>query len=113
MIDADKGRMILTGIVVFVWVCALIVVFMLSGCAGKGLEVDYVDTGGKNVSISTDYQIENGFTMERDGEGYKIELGSATTKDAEMGVVVELLRMMQQMMLMGVPVQPQPPADQE
>jgi hypothetical protein len=84
-----------------------LVLVVLCGCAGKGLKIDYVDPSGKNVTISTDYQVENGFTMERDGEGYKIDLGSATTKDAEMGIIAELLRMMTVFMAAGIPVAPQ------
>ena len=72
----------------------------LGGCAGKGLKVDYTDPEGKQVTINTDYQVEQGFIMERDGDGYRIELGSATTKDGDMSIMVEMLRMMQSMMIM-------------
>jgi hypothetical protein len=87
-------------------VLALLVV--LGGCAGEGLKIN-VETSGegvnatKSVQVNTDYQVENGFTMERDGDGYKIELGSATTKDAETGVMIELLRMVQGLMAVTVP----------
>ena len=86
----------------------VMVVLFLYGCAGKGLKVE-VETPEKKIHMTTDYQIENGFKMSRNMETgeYEIELGSATTKDAEMGVIVELLRMVQQ--LMGGAA-PQPPA---
>jgi uncharacterized lipoprotein YehR (DUF1307 family) len=79
----------------------LVSIIALSGCAGKGLKVDYVDLEGKDVSISTDYQIENGFKMERNPDGYVIELGSATTKDAEFGLIAAMMQMMMQMMAAG------------
>ena len=79
----------------------MLALMLLTGCAGKGLLLDVKTEGNnKDVRVSTDYQIENGFKMTRNiqtGE-YEIELGSATTKDAEMGVIVELLRMVQALM---------------
>ena len=94
----------------FIAICVVLLfwmmIFMTAGCAGKGLKVD-VQTSGeganetKSVKLTTDYQIENGFKMERDGDGYKIDLGSATTKDAEVGIMIELLRMVQT--LIGMP----------
>jgi len=87
-------------IVILIWMAVLLTM----GCAGKGLKVD-VQTSGeganaeKRVQLTTDYQIENGFKMERDGDGYKIDLGSATTKDAEVGLMTEMLSMIR--MLLG------------
>jgi len=87
---------------------ALIAMVFLAGCAGKGLQVE-VETSGeganasKKVTVDTDYQVENGFTMERDGDGYKIDLGSATTKDAEAGVLIEMLGMFRAMLGVLVP----------
>ena len=96
----------------FLAVCFLVLfwaaLFLLAGCAGEGLKVN-VETSGeganatKSVQVDTDYQVENGFTMERDGDGYKIELGSATTKDAEAGVMVEMLSMFRAMLGVMVP----------
>ena len=90
--------------VVLIWAAMLV----LGGCAGKGLQVE-VETSGeganatKSVTVDTDYQVENGFTMERDGDGYKIDLGSATTKDAEAGVMIEMLGMFRAMLGVMVP----------
>jgi hypothetical protein len=91
----------------------------LAGCAGKGLRVDVKTTGGsdptKDVKLSTDYQIENGFKMTRNtitGD-YEIELGSATTKDADPAMwqfMNSLLQMMRAIMLPGVPIAAPTPA---
>lgn len=84
----------------------MIGIILSTGCAGQGMRLD-IETPEKQISFKTDYQIENGLRLVRTDDGeYDIELGSATTKDAEMGVVVELLRMMQQMMLMNAGVAP-------
>jgi hypothetical protein len=89
-------------------VMTLLAVF-LTGCAGQGLKMEVV-TPDKEISLKTDYQIENGFKMTRNTETgeYEIELGSATTKDAEMGVIIEMLRMMQTLWMqsLGTPVPP-------
>jgi len=80
----------------------------LTGCGGKGLKIE-VETSGigdgaeKHVTLSTDYQIENGFTMKRNiktGE-YDIELGSATTKDAEMGFMVQMMQLLMSVIAPG------------
>lgn len=98
--------------------CAVCVVLLIwaailatAGCGGKGLRVDVRTTGTginttKDVSLSTDYQIENGFKMTRNVKtgDYEIDLGSATTKDAQMGFMTEMMRMMQGMM--GMPGAP-------
>jgi hypothetical protein len=89
----------------------VVILGLTSGCAmfgGDGLRLN-VETPEKTVSLDVDYQIENGLKLIRTEAGeYEIELGSATTKDAEMGVVIELLRMMQAMMgqSYGVPIPP-------
>lgn len=94
----------------------LVLLVLLSGCAafgGDGLKLN-VETPDKKVTLDVDYQIENGLRLVRTDEGeYDIELGSATTKDAEMGVVIELLRMMQAMMLQnaGMPIPAPAPND--
>jgi hypothetical protein len=64
------------------------------------------------VTFKTDYQVEE-LTIGRDiegggegegcGGGYTVQLGKGTTKDAEMSVIVELLRMIQAM-VPGMPV---------
>ena len=80
----------------------LIAMFVLSGCAGKGLKVEVeIDGNNKTVNVETDYQIENGFKMTRNtktGE-YDIEFGSATTKDAETGFMIDMFKIMQDMMM--------------
>ena len=78
----------------------------LCGCAGQGVKLDVTTSntpcGSKHVKFSTDYQveqleigrsIEGGGSDEGCGGGYTVKLGKGTTKDAEMGVIVELLRM--------------------
>lgn len=98
----DEGRVLL---MVAIAVIAIVCLILVTGCAGKGLEVDYTDPQGKAVSLSTDYQIENGFKMERDGEGYTIELGSATTHESEaMNSMMQMMMMMFQMYMPGAPV---------
>lgn len=93
----------------------LVILFTITGCSGQGVKLD-VETqndkcGTKNVSFSTDYQVEQleiGRTIEGGGEnisgtaegcggGYTVTLGKGTTKDAEIGIIVELLRMLQTM----------------
>ena len=72
----------------------------ISGCAafgGKGFRIE-VETEGpgvhqsKSVKMRTDYQIENGLSVKRNAKTgeYEIELGSATTKDADAGVFMLL-----------------------
>jgi hypothetical protein len=84
----------------------LFILLLLTGCAGKGLKVE-LEVDGKKVLVETDYQIENGFTMKRNIETgyYEIELGSATTKDAD----TNLMMMMFQMLLQtrGISLPPQ------
>ena len=68
-----------------------------------------IDTPDKTIAFRTDYQIENGLRLVRTDEGeYDIELGSATTKDAEMGFMVEMMRMMMAMMATMGGYQPPP-----
>ena len=98
---------------------ALLIV-LLAGCAGQGvkLEVETENTpcGSKTVKFSTDYQVEElkiGRTIEGGGTegggsegcggGYTVSLGKGTTKDAELGVIVELLKMLQGMLPVPVP----------
>lgn len=74
------------------------ILLVTAGCGGgKGLKIDVqVDGTDKKVTLETDYQIENGLKITRNittGE-YEIALGSATTKDAEMGFMVEMMRML-------------------
>jgi len=96
-------------------------IVLLAGCAGQGVKLD-VETandkcGMKKVKFSTDYQVEElkiGRTIEGGGEGpvggsegcgggYTVSLGKGTTKDAELGVIVELLRMLQGMLPVPAP----------
>lgn len=93
MSKLTRNNFIAVLFVILVWGLMIGGVIGSTGCAGKGLQVEYTDGEGKVVTVDTDYQVENGFTMERDGDGYKIDLGSATTKDAEMGFMVEMMRM--------------------
>lgn len=98
----------------FVAVCIVILfcAFLLvtAGCAGKGVRLD-VETenskcGTKNVKFTTDYQVEqleigrtiegggtDGAGSEGCGGGYTVSLGKGTTKDAEMGLILELVKM--------------------
>ena len=102
-ISVQRTKFIMVLGVIAAWVAIML---LIGGCtAGKGLRVDYVDQDGKNVIVSTDYQIENGFTMERNAEGYKIDLGSATTKENEAGLYMLIMQMMTMMReaYMGVP----------
>lgn len=104
---------LLAAAIVLAW---LIAVLILGGCAGlmggQGLQLTYQDESGKLVELETDYQIENGFTMERDGEGYKIELGSASTLEPDQAgmfsLMAQLLAMIQQAY---IPAPAPPPAD--
>jgi hypothetical protein len=95
----------------------LIGTIFLAGCGafgGQGLKLD-IETPDKTIAFKTDYQIENGLRLVRTDVGeYDIELGSATTKDAEMGFMVEMMRMMMSMMavMAGTPVPPVPVDDQ-
>lgn len=92
----------ITILLVFLWIC---IGLAMASCAGKGLQIEYTDDEGKEVSILTDYQVENGFFMKRGSDGYEIELGSATTKDADVAVINQMLQMMQSMWMqsMGIP----------
>lgn len=98
----------------FCAVCVVILFFVVllvtAGCGGgKGLKIDVqVDGTDKKVTLETDYQIENGLKITRNiktGE-YEIVLGSATTKDAETGLLSQVFGMMQMMMYqnMGIPM---------
>jgi hypothetical protein len=82
-------------------IIVLISSLLLTGCAmfgGQGLKLD-IETPDKTIAFKTDYQIENGLRLVRTDEGeYDIELGSATTKDAEVTMMVELMRMMMAIM---------------
>jgi hypothetical protein len=98
---------ILAALVIVALACAAML--LLGGCAGKGVQLD-VETsnskcGTKNVKFSTDYQVEQleiGRTIEGGGEdaggsegcggGYTVKLGKGTTKDAEFGVISELVK---------------------
>jgi len=100
---------------------------LLGGCAGQGVKLD-VETvspqcGTKNVKFSTDYQVEQleiGRTIEGGGTddsgsegcggGYTVTLGKGTTKDAETGLMLEMLRMV--MGVAGYPTGAQPTQDQ-
>ena len=91
--------------VVLIWAAMLV----LGGCAGQGVKLD-VETSGtpcgtKKVKFSTDYQVEQleiGRTIEGGGTdsagsegcggGYTVTLGKGTTKDAEFGVISELVK---------------------
>lgn len=99
----------------FIAVCVVVLYMALllvtAGCSGQGVKLD-VETsndkcGTKNVKFSTDYQVkqlEIGRTIEGGGTdgggsegcggGYTVTLGEGTTKDAEMGFMVEMMRMM-------------------
>ena len=94
----------------FIAVCFVVVfltlIFLLSGCAGQGVklnvETENTKCGTKNVQFSTDYQVEQlaiGRTIEGGGDdegcggGYTVTLGKGTTKDAEYGALVEMMRM--------------------
>jgi len=98
------------------WLLVLIGTVFLAGCGtfgGQGLRLN-IDTPDKNIVFRTDYQIENGLRLVRtEGGEYDIELGAATTKDADASAITTLLLMMQQMMatMYGLPpVQPPVPA---
>ncbi len=84
--------------------------FLSAGCSGQGVKLD-VETsntpcGDKRVKFSTDYQVEE-LEIGREiagadagggcGGGYTVSLGKGTTKDSEMSVILELLRMIQSM----------------
>ncbi len=90
-------------------------VLLLGGCSllgGQGLRVEYQDQTGKLVTVDTDYQVENGFTMERDGEGYKIELGSATTNTADQaGILAVMAQLLGMIQAAYIPAPAPPPAD--
>ena len=92
----------------FVLVMLTAMVF-LAGCAGQGVKLDVQTSndkcGTKNVTFSTDYQVEQleiGRTIEGGGEGdggsegcgggYTVSLGKGTTKDAEFGIISELVQ---------------------
>jgi hypothetical protein len=98
MTKQTRNNLIAALVTVLMWGLMLAGTLGSSGCAGQGLVVEYADGNGKEVIVDTDYQVENGFTMERDGDGYRIELGSATTKDAELGLVTELVRAMREIL---------------
>ena len=86
------------------------VLLVTAGCAGQGVKLD-VETssptcGSKHVTFSTDYQVEQleiGRTIEGGGTGenstegcgggYTVSLGKGTTKDAEMGLILEMFKM--------------------
>ena len=88
---------------------ALVALVLLAGCAGQGVKLD-VETSGtpcgtKKVQFSTDYQVEQleiGRTIEGGGSdnggsegcggGYTVTLGKGTTKDAEFGIISELVK---------------------
>ena len=84
----------------------IVLVVMLTGCAGQGLKLDLQTAnspcGSKDIQFSTDYQVESleigrtiegGGTDEGCGGGYVIKLGKATTKDAETQLILELIKM--------------------
>lgn len=97
---------------VIAWMTA---VLLLGGCSlfgGQGLRVEYQDQTGKLVKIDTDYQVENGFTMERDGEGYTIELGSATTNTADQaGILAVMAQLLSMIQATYIPASAPTPAD--
>jgi len=98
--------------------------FLLTGCAGQGVKLN-VETenekcGTKNVKFSTDYQVEQleiGRTIEGGGTdaagsegcggGYTVTLGKGTTKDAETGVMIEMMKTIRALMGVVVPGVPQ------
>lgn len=91
-------------VTVLLWLAVIMLLASLpfiGGCAmfgGQGLKLD-IETPEKTIAFKTDYQIENGLRLVRTDEGeYDIELGSATTKDAEISAMVEMMRMMMSMM---------------
>jgi len=105
--------------VIFAIAMFIILVLLSTGCAGKGLKIE-VETEGpganqtKKVKIETDYQVENGFKLTRNtvtGD-YEIDLGSATTKDADAGVFMLLSQMLEMMRSFMIPggAPPAPPA---
>jgi hypothetical protein len=103
-------RNLLAVLMVILWVSLM---FVLAGCAGKGLRLEVETEGGatqtKKVKLLTDYQIENGLHIKRNTEtgDYEIELGSATTKDADPGLwmlMSQMLQMMQAVLMPGVPI---------
>ena len=106
---------------ILICACVAIIVLALAGCAGKGLRVEVATEGpganqSKSVKILTDYQIENGFFLRRNTETgeYEIELGSATTKDADAGVfmlISQMLEMMRSFMVPGAVSIPPTPTD--
>ena len=88
---------------------ALVAMVVLSGCAGQGVKLDVETTndkcGTKIIKFSTDYQVEQleiGRTIEGGGTdsggsegcggGYTVSLGKGTTKDAEFGIISELVQ---------------------
>lgn len=97
----------------FCAVCVVILcmaaLLVLAGCAGQGVKLD-VETqndkcGTKNVSFSTDYQVEqleigrtiegggtDGAGSEGCGGGYTVTLGKGTTKDAQTEFMIEMFR---------------------
>jgi len=103
--------------ILVVFVVWFIAAMWLSGCAGKGLKLEVHTTGPNNetkdVKVETDYQVENGFNLKRNTEtgDYEIDLGSATTKDADPGMWMfmnTMLQMMQSVIMPGGPI-PVPP----
>lgn len=92
----------------FLAVCTVVLMcvglLVLGGCGGpKGLLIEVTtDSGGnKEVMVETDFQIQDGFKLTRNiqtGE-YEVELGSATTKDVDTGVVLQMFQMMQSMLM--------------
>jgi hypothetical protein len=106
----------------FIAVCVVVLFFAVllvtTGCAGQGVKLD-VETSGtpcgtKVVKFSTDYQVENleiGRTIEGGGEnaqggegcggGYTVSLGKGTTKDAEMGLILEMFKMVMSVAVPG------------
>jgi len=90
------------------------------GCAGQGVklnvETDSPTCGTKNVEFSTDYQVEElkiGRTIEGGGTdsegsegcggGYTVTLGKGTTKDAQTGVMVEMMKTIRALMGAVIP----------
>ena len=100
-------------------VVLLVLLVLLAGCAGQGVKLN-VETSGtpcgtKKVQFSTDYQVEQleiGRTIEGGGEdgggsegcggGYTVTLGKGTTKDTEVGLILEMFKMV--MSVAGFPV---------
>ena len=103
----------------------ILVAMFLVGCAGKGiefkLETENSKCGMKNIDFSTDYQVKGleitrgieGGGEQAGGEGcggsYKVTLDEGTTKDAQMGVMLEMFRML--MTLVPGAQVPAPPPD--